>query len=131
MLSNNAGIVLDSITFSSQGFDTSFARCPNGAGSFGFQVPTFNALNCAVGINENETELYSAVYPNPAEKILMLKIYDPEKNNLVQVFSTDGKLVSQAWFTGNEFYIDVSHFRSGLYLLKINQKSLQKVQIIH
>lgn len=132
MLSNNAGIVLDSITFGSQGFDTSFARCPNGTGGFGFQVPTFNAANCAVGIDEIKSdEVNSVVYPNPAGKILTLKIYNPEENNSVQVFSADGKLVVQSSFKGSEFLMDVSQFDAGLYLLKINQGAMHKVQVGH
>ena len=132
MLSNSAGAVLDSLTFGTQGPDTSFARCPNGIGSFTVQVPTFNSVNCPVGIDALEySQGQSVLYPNPAEKILTLKIFNPAQNNLLQIFSVDGKQLMREYFDGNQVMVDVSQFESGLYLVKINNKVIHRLQIIH
>lgn len=135
MLSNSAGTVLDSITFGTQVPDTSFARCPNGTGNFGFQVPTFNAANCPVGINEMEyASMNYAVYPNPAANQFTISNsqFAIEK---VEIYDIVGKRIFSQQQTTNDkpqtVSIDVSQLNSGLYLLKLNNQTIHKVQIIH
>ena len=131
MLSNNSGTVIDSITFGALGPDTSLARCPNGTGSFGWRVPSFNALNCPVGIDEQYLFSSAAIiYPNPAGHLLQIKIFRPLKNNFLKIYSASGQEVFFSAVTSEEETIDISNLSEGFYFLSINQREHHKIQII-
>jgi hypothetical protein len=128
MLSNAAGTVLDSISFGTQSPDTSLARCQNGVGPFMPLVPTFAALNCPVGIEEYASS-GSLVYPNPASDLLHVKIFHPEKNNSVKIFSATGQQVFSQNISSDST-IDLSSLPEGFYLVKIHEIEFYKVLII-
>jgi hypothetical protein len=130
MLSNNSSAVIDSITFGVLGPDTSLARCPNGTGSFDLRIPTFNAINCPVGIEENSFISSAIIYPNPASNFLRVKFLHPQKNNFLKIYAASGHEVFASATASPEETIDLSNFSEGFYLLRINHSESYKLQII-
>lgn len=68
------------------------------------------------------------VYPNPVAQLLYLKNY-PTKNFQFEIFDFQSKLVKKG--TADGFYIDISIFKPGLYILRIvNTDTPQAFKII-
>lgn len=130
MLSNNSGVVLDSISFGAQTSDVAIARCPNGTGAFTSRVPTFGTINCPVGVDELSSNFSSIDYPNPANDFLRVKILRPEKINALIIYSSSGQLVFEKNISGNEAEINLSKLPIGFYMLRINQNDSHKIQIV-
>ncbi len=57
VLSDSSLAIIDTITFGAQVTDSSYGRCPDGAGGFGFMAETFGAVNncanCCKGLTGN------------------------------------------------------------------------------
>ena len=70
-------------------------------------------------VSVDETEVKEAslkVYPNPAcDRILVHGI--PQGDGVIRIFSIDGRLQMEIPVAGNDESIDISGFRSGLYLI--------------
>jgi LEA14-like dessication related protein len=126
MLSDGATI-LDSIRFGFQGADISIGRCPDGTGAFDITtIPTYNANNCAVGIKEIKSDLYSInLFPNPANQ--SFQIQTTSENILaVVVCNSLGEVV----YTGNMkniLEINTSTFSQGIYFISIANQTLKLV----
>lgn len=72
-----------------------------------------------------DVRLKSRIYPNPTNDYL--NIESEESIRSLQVFDLSGRLVdSFNNMTNNKESIDVSHLKSGIYLLKINGSSVVK-----
>ncbi len=128
ILSNSSGIVLDSLSFGVQTDDVSFARCPDGSGSFALKFPpTFNAFNCNIGI-ESESKSQLLIYPNPAiDKVI---IYCPEFNGqIINISDITAKLLYTANLTSSEFVLNTNSWKAGVYFVKVG--SLSKKLIIN
>ena len=63
------------------------------------------------------------IYPNPARDYLRIVSIENEKMN-IKIFSFDGKLVWQGETTISG-EINVSHFPSGFYVIKVNEKTFK------
>jgi len=60
------------------------------------------------------------VYPNPASDYIVLRTnFNVLKNNTLQVFSSNGRLVDQCTQTGQNFEYNCSHLADGLYLFRM------------
>ena len=58
-----------------------------------------------------------SVYPNPVQDVLTIS--QIQTGDLVQIFSAQGLLVSQARSTGEKLEIDLSRVVSGIYMVKV------------
>jgi hypothetical protein len=76
----------------------------------------------ATGVEENNLENNTAVFPNPATEKIFLNLSDAE-NFSVEITNTTGALVAER---KNETAIDVTSLSSGVYFLKINQREKSK-----
>ncbi len=75
--------------------------------------------NAALGINELDISQIT-IYPNPANKILILSSANIAGKLTIEIFNIEGKfLKSEALSFANQTTIDVSNLKSGVYLLKI------------
>lgn len=131
MLSNQAGAVLDSVTFAAPVADISYGRCPNGAGPFQNLVSTtFNSMNCPVGIDENElTETKLMVFPNPANDQLQLKVLQNNFTDLTfTVKNIQGKIISTGKIE-NETLLQTAAWAPGIYFVQCG-KNVKKISII-
>lgn len=129
ILSYPDGTILDSVTFGVQTADMSYARNPNGTGSFVIQAPTFNANNTQpVGVSQvNNFAAKLRLYPNPtsAELTIIVDDYLIEK---VEVYSIAGKLLlSNTYNQLNHVKLDLSNLVNGMYFVNINNQANIKV----
>ena len=77
---------------------------------------------CVTGVNEIEMKSVITIYPNPSRNILNIEVSSFELMETIQIFDQIGKLVYSGPFNNS---IDVSHLKSGLYILKIEGPTIQ------
>tara|TARA_B100001287_G_scaffold276222_1_gene286288 strand:+ start:5058 stop:6278 length:1221 start_codon:yes stop_codon:yes gene_type:complete len=73
-----------------------------------------------VSINENYRDIFE-IYPNPANDILTV-IYELKNNSSIIIHDMYGRVVYEGLIESGDFYqkeISVSHFKSGVYFLKL------------
>ncbi len=109
---------IDSVSFGAQIIDVAYARFPNGTGNFILQAPTFNAENSPNSTNEIEKVFTFNIFPNPSSHFLNVEILDNNSTELFQIFDTNGKVIHSENVLNSNFQVDLSIFKSGLYLLK-------------
>jgi hypothetical protein len=120
--------IVDSITYGKQRSDTSFARIPNGTGSFQFRKPTFNNRNDtpAIGITFKNYDLNKvSVYPNPGKGKYSIV---SNVQFIATIYDLNGREVLS---TSNKF-IDLSGFEEGMYIFKLISENgtVQIVKVI-
>ena len=83
---------------------------------------TFNNVNnnCVTGINEKEKNGEIAIFPNPADNQVNVKLQYPEQNYSIEIYSAYGQLLLQ---TSSQTVIDISGFTNGIYLFKVKQEN--------
>lgn len=67
------------------------------------------------------------VYPNPTNDFL--KVHHSFDNEIeANIFSLQGQLINATLLSGKESFLDISHLKSGVYILKIiiNERSISK-----
>ncbi len=136
-----------------KGRNTAYTLIPNGKASE--SLLTFREFECG-GVWRYESGLYNLnlnlapvkhapstpdvnfyIYPNPTSTLLHieseLQAYPP---TLVKIYNQNGKLIYQYSepFTPNNFIVDLSSFRSGIYFIELHSKEAtetHKLIIIH
>ncbi|MBE0636996.1 MAG: choice-of-anchor D domain-containing protein [Bacteroidales bacterium] len=59
------------------------------------------------------------IYPNPAEDLVTISIPENEGKVNYSITDLDGRVIEQSSFTGSEAVLDVSGFRLGLYVIRM------------
>jgi len=117
-------LVVDEVIFGAMPDDKGYARVPNGNGPFVIQEPTFNLNNeSTLAIFENNSTKGFSLYPNPTNNFIYLK--GATAIEKLAIFNMLGGLV----FTQEEFItnqIEISQLKSGMYFIKINDKTTLK-----
>ena len=81
----------------------------------GYTMPTYQCTTLAVSdINKNAV----AIYPNPANENLTVSM-DFKKTETAEIYSLEGRKVSESNINSNNNVINVSKLNKGVYLLKI------------
>ncbi|SEQ59832.1 T9SS type A sorting domain-containing protein [Epilithonimonas lactis] len=81
----------------------------------GYTMPAYECITLAVSdINKNSV----AVYPNPANENLTV-VMDFKKTETAEIYSLEGRKVSESNINSNNNMINVSKLNKGVYLLKI------------
>lgn len=132
-LLNPDTVIIDQIEFGEQITDQSFAREPNGTGSFVIKAPTFNQNNDVLTAIDAFLPLELHVYPNPATSFLSLtgKLPQGLVTN-IRLLDLHGKVLLEKPISrpGETFenQLDLKDFTAGLYLVQIlsDQQSLTK-----
>ena len=110
----------------------------NGSVIFGVFLPTGvryrDIPRSFVGVNENETEVALAIYPNPATSELNI-IIPKNKELILEIFSNLGQLVIKKNITNNEMMnkhtLDISGLSQGIYSGRLGDgKSVQNFKFI-
>lgn len=110
----------------SQSDEIKFKFVPNGEHSEWFWAQEFPEafewlfISNSTAVNELDTDLKVAVYPNPATDTLHLLLPENEEIKGIKIYDAIGREVYSA--KGNVTEVDVSAFAKGAYLLKINNK---------
>jgi len=127
MLSSITGAVLDSITFGPQITDKSWARCPDGTGTFTLAASTtFKTSNCTVGVNELSKESNFRIYPNPASDYFIVKT-NSNKNESLEIFNMLGETIYKTSFTANTS-VSTRNWEAGIYFVR--SRSVTKKLVI-
>ena len=125
LLSDNSNVILDQVSYTSQNTDISFARIPNGTGSFQSSSPTFNAFNSepnAIDYISNESVGF-LVAPNPANSSFTIRLNT--SNHQIQqlsIFSSQGALQFSSGIS-ESLTIDCSNWATGMYFIRIGNSS--------
>ena len=83
---------------------------------------SFGVYSAVPEITANETSLQ--VYPNPACNFIQLK-NAPEGQIHIVVFKLDGSILINKNLTDETQCIDICNLSNGIYLLKVNNKTLK------
>jgi len=90
--------------------------------AFNIRVEEFLGTNDPLDV----TDVF-AVYPNPTTGNIVLKSKTFNGNYSLQVLSTDGKLLYDGERSGASAQLDLSPFRNGMYILKIENPEIRQV----
>ncbi len=137
MLSNFAGVVIDSVSFGAQTTDISYGRCPSATGPFAvFLNSTPLALNtCPASTEEYDQHQSMRVFPNPAETHVQL-VFSESVDGTVELMDVQGRLVKTETLSANTLQLDVANLESGMYLILLRNREgemmlQQRVVISH
>ena len=120
--STNA-IVVDEVIFGAIPTDMGYARVPNGTGPFVIQDPTFNMNNeSSTTVLKDLPKNDFTLFPNPATNTIFINTSKEKLKNLT-VFSIFGEKIIHETHTNK---IDISHLKSGMYFIKINNNQAIK-----
>lgn len=124
---DDAGELLDQISYTDQTTDISFGRFPNGTGDFiTMTIPTPNAENDGTtGVEEDLVNEAFNLYPNPTNSILNITT-DSQSEKRVEVRNLLGQLMLSTTMT-HTTSIDVNDWGAGLYLVSIDGENRQIV----
>lgn len=128
ILSYPDGTIVDNVSFGAQTTDMSYARNPNGTGSFVIQTPTFNTNNETLSTSQFENFNNSLkIYPNPTNSILNVTSDEFFIDN-IQVVNLQGQILYQnKYINQNNIALDVSSFSNGMYIVKVNNQTNYKI----
>lgn len=94
-----------------------------------FDVPA-SCLGSGVGISEWADDAF-AVFPNPTTDELTVRFKSFEEVNTILITDLAGKKLISSFMTGQEIHVDLSAYKAGMYLIRIEtSKGLQVVQVI-
>ncbi|MEM8888196.1 MAG: CotH kinase family protein [Bacteroidota bacterium] len=126
LMDNNT--VLDSLTFTAQNTNRTFARKPNGSGNFQAGDPTFKANNdqaTSIG-NRWPEDLRLRVFPNPAQDQLHVNFEtQAPMGTQLYIINLMGQLILSKELSGKENNLHVGGLARGMYLLRIENKNRQ------
>ena len=123
-LSYNSSEIIDSISFSFQNPDMSFARLPNGTGSFVELLPSYNANNDhAQTTTLNQFDF--KCFPNPVNDFLKVTYSSPFKGHL-KVCDIGGKCLKKIDVSqkNNSLEINTEKLEPGIYFINLYNESL-------
>jgi hypothetical protein len=123
ILSKADGTIVDTITYETQTANISYARNPNGTGSFVSQEPTFNANNQTLSVEENNVVNSAiAIFPNPATS--SITIMTESAIDSLEVFNVIGQKVISLFSNTNQISLSLENLPSGTFILKVKSNNL-------
>lgn len=109
---------LERIDYGVQVADISYARMPDGSGSFQMATPTFKALNDPTSaVKVTLMDMGITCYPNPAQKYLIISAAD-NAVKLGTLYNLQGQALINFSLT-NEKQLNLSELAQGYYVLTI------------
>jgi len=125
MLSNGDGLVLDSLTYSTQNADISSGRCPNGSGLFSdLEYPTFGTDNyCPAFVSDKSIAGQQfIVLPNPFRDHVTVTTSSTGKFSVV-LFNSSGLKMAEETSEGGMVSLDTSHSPAGIYIYLVRNEN--------
>lgn len=109
-LSNSDMVIVDMVQFGNQVEDKSYARKPNGTGSFEISEPTYNATN-----DDGSYIQASFLYPNPASTYMAIKSEtELTEGTTFMLYNALGQEILHV-DARTSMQIDISHVSAGIY----------------
>lgn len=129
ILTTASGELADQVTFGTLSTDMSYARKPNGTGTFGTFKPSFKQNNAVSTANDDDTipTRSLSIFPNPVTNVLRIQQSNAPET-AIQLFNVLGQSVWQGKLI-DSLEIEVKDFPSGLYVLK-TPTSTHKIVIV-
>lgn len=119
LLVNANGSTVQNISFGAQEADKSYARSPNGTGSFVIKDPTFKANNdtgvSAVG--DVERQGLVNIFPNPVSNGMVILRSEKTENQTVIIYDQVGRQRLQTSFF-SQTILDLSDWSAGIYFVQ-------------
>jgi len=99
----------------------------NDAGCESDRVEIVVTVNEVLNLGENELLHKVKIYPNPTDAQVSIVLANTE-DTMVMVYDLNGRLLLQESHSSTQINIDLSHYQTGVYLLKVkmNDKELIK-----
>lgn len=117
--SNPNSQIIDSLTFGEQELPKTYARIPNGTGSFANTDATFgqtNGTTSSVGETNNSK---IKLFPNPASSFVNIELSNSHNISSIQLITMTGQTLLNKDVSSNQMHvdIDVSSITSGVYFV--------------
>lgn len=130
MLLNADTVLLDRVDFGPQQTDKSYAREPNGTGSFVIKKPTFNANNdLTLTVDPIAEARRLQAFPNPARSAFTFVSPLRPSDGRLRIFDSAGRIVWDAPWQA-QASVQVQQWPAGMYLLKAGAQTL-RLQVMH
>jgi len=136
LLTNESGVILDSVGYGLQPTNRSTGRYPNGYGPMTFMIPTKGSYN-GIGTTPGTGFL---IYPNPSQGLVSIEtLYDASPVTVI-FYNSTGNVMFEGTYQNEKgrigsavFPVDVSGLNRGLYLVKVvcNEKTSTKKLILY
>ncbi|MCC7438914.1 MAG: CotH kinase family protein [Armatimonadetes bacterium] len=125
LLTDAAMAIVDSVSWGQQTADMSFARKPNGTGSFVIQPSTFNGTNDAgvSGVGQQTAATTVRVFPNPAHQRLRVMLGTIGTETVVITNALGQRMFQGAITAGID--LDVSGWAAGIYFVQCGGAQLK------
>ena len=78
------------------------------------------------GINEKHDSNIE-IYPNPAKDVIKLSAVGNQPSTL-KIYNVSGAIIDEIDFNSNEIEINVSEYKSGIYYIEINDKTVKFIK---
>jgi hypothetical protein len=124
MLSDGAGLVLDSLTFGPQSADISFGRCPDGSGDFSaLEFPTFSETNyCPEFITDQDvTGCRLMIFPNPSRGDIALSTGLPGILT-AELYHSSGVMLAKSNLESGRARFQGSGLTPGIYFILLRNE---------
>lgn len=88
-------------------------------------------LFVTAGIDRIDVKVFVSTYPNPVTDLLTIECEDFKKMSY-QLFSLEGKLLKSETMTESKSLIDMSPYKSAIYILNVveKKKNVKSIKII-
>ena len=126
MLSAPNGDVIDSVSYGAQQLSTSYARLPNGTGSFFLNQVTFNGFNSGVN-TRSVVQSDVKLYPNPVRNELTIELKEENNVEMIRLVNVTGQTMLEKSITNidDKVFLNVASMPTGMYFLVFKTKTQQ------
>jgi len=111
--------IVDQVDFPELDEDFSFARDPNGIGSFVIKQPTFNNDNDLATSTLTPLPKNISFYPNPTSDFLKIDLGDLEIGSQVLIYNQQGQVINKLIASSSILEIDMKTFANGSYIIQL------------
>jgi len=81
------------------------------------------------GIIETSNDIVSELYPNPSNDVVNIKAID--KIEMLNVYAEDGKLIYNRGINSDNYQLNISSFKTGIYFVEITTPKGREVKRIN
>lgn len=133
LLTDQAGSIIDQISYPLQVQNVSYGRYPNGSGPWSYMETSYGAMNSAPLPTTQTTTPYDAVsvWPNPTSSLLTIT---SNQSGLISITICDlaGKVVENRPISGTQACIDLSQCAPGAYciIVRLSDDRSEVVRIV-
>ncbi len=105
--------------------------------SFGCSSTAYDSIvvDMCIGIEENESEKWISVYPNPSDEIIFIEIGNKIQSGVIELYNSVSSLVRSVYLTDEKkSFIDISGLTEGFYFIRVKTGNMifeKRLVVIH